>query len=78
MNDSPQVSTGIEALDRSIAYLRSGDTVTWQIEDIGDYVYVATRFVSNIARISALWRPRGGHRRRGSAGPGSQREKIQA
>ena len=49
MSDTPQVSTGIEALDRSIDFLRKGDTVTWQIEDIGDYVYVATRFVSTVA-----------------------------
>ena len=49
MSDIPQVSTGIEALDRSIDFLRKGDTVTWQIEDIGDYVYVATRFVSTVA-----------------------------
>ena len=50
MSNTPQVSTGIEALDRSIDFLRAGDTVTWQIEDIGDYVYVATRFVSTVAR----------------------------
>ena len=50
MSDTPQVSTGIEALDQSIDFLRKGDTVTWQIEDIGDYVYVATRFVSTVAR----------------------------
>ena len=49
MSNTPQVSTGIEALDRSIDFLRAGDTVTWQIEDIGDYVYVATRFVSTVA-----------------------------
>ncbi len=50
MSNTPQVGTGIEALDRSLDFLRAGDTVTWQIEDIGDYVYVATRFVSTVAR----------------------------
>ena len=50
MSDTPRVGTGIEVLNQSIDYLRSGDTVTWQIENIGDYVYVATKFVSNIAR----------------------------
>ena len=36
------VSTGIKGLDQTIDMLRTGDTVTWQIEDIGDYMYVAT------------------------------------
>ena len=36
MSDTPRVGTGIEVLNQSIDYLRSGDTVTWQIENIGD------------------------------------------
>ena len=39
------VSTGIKGLDQTIDMLRTGDTVTWQIEDIGDYMFVATQFV---------------------------------
>ena len=38
MSDTPRVGTGIEVLNQSIDYLRSGDTVTWQIENIGEYV----------------------------------------
>ena len=36
------VSTGIQGLDQAIDMLRTGDTVTWQMEDIGDYIFVAT------------------------------------
>lgn len=43
-------STGIEGLDKIIDYLRVGDTVTWQIDDLADYMYVANRFSMNIAR----------------------------
>ena len=39
------ISTGIEGLDRALDGLRPGDTVTWQIENIGDYMFVATKFV---------------------------------
>ena len=39
------VSTGIRGLDQAIDSLRSSDTVTWQIENIGDYMFVATQFV---------------------------------
>ena len=39
------ISTGIEGLDQSLDSLRSGEIVTWQIESIGDYMYVATKFV---------------------------------
>ena len=39
------VSTGIQGLDQAIDMLRTGDTVTWQIEDIGNYIFVATQFV---------------------------------
>ena len=39
------ISTGIKGLDRALDSLRSGDTVTWQMESIGDYMYVATQFV---------------------------------
>ena len=39
------ISTGIEGLDTALDKLRPGDTVTWQIENIGDYMFVATKFV---------------------------------
>lgn len=45
MGDEIRISTGIEGLDKTLDDLRRGDTVTWQIENIGDYVYVATQFV---------------------------------
>ena len=50
MPDERRISTGIDGLDRAVDYLRSGDTVLWQIEHIGDYIYAATRFVSDTAR----------------------------
>ena len=49
MNEQ-RISTGIDGLDRAIDHLRPGDTVIWQCEHIGDYMYVATRFVTNVAR----------------------------
>ncbi|MBO5556036.1 MAG: pyruvate kinase [Oscillospiraceae bacterium] len=45
MSEEIRISTGIEGLDKTLDALRPGDTVTWQMEDIGDYVFVATRFV---------------------------------
>ena len=45
MDNQPVISTGITGLDEAIDSLRSGDTVTWQIENIGDYMFVATQFV---------------------------------
>ena len=45
MENKNVVSTGIQGLDEAIDRLRTGDTVTWQIEDIGDYMFVATKFV---------------------------------
>ena len=45
MENKHVVSTGIQGLDEAIDRLRTGDTVTWQIEDIGDYMFVATKFV---------------------------------
>ncbi len=30
------ISTGIQGLDEAINYLRNGDTVIWQIENVGD------------------------------------------
>lgn len=50
MFESDKVSTGIEGLDNIIQYLRAGDNVAWQIDSIADYMYVATRFVTSIAR----------------------------
>ena len=46
---SVRISTGIPGLDRSLDDLRRGDIVAWQIESIGDYVYVATQFVADEA-----------------------------
>lgn len=40
MNEQ-RISTGIDGLDRAIDHLRPGDTVIWQCEHIGDYMYVA-------------------------------------
>ncbi len=45
MNGHQTISTGIKGLDEALDSLRPGDTVTWQIEDTGDYMYVATQFV---------------------------------
>ena len=45
MDQLEYVSTGIKGLDQAIDRLRPGDTVTWQMENIGDYMYVATQFV---------------------------------
>ena len=45
MDQQQFVSTGIKGLDKAIDSLRPGDTVTWQMENIGDYMYVATQFV---------------------------------
>ena len=49
MNGSYRISTGIDGLDQTLDYLRPGDNVTWQIENIGDYAFVATQFVAKIA-----------------------------
>ena len=32
MDEPVRISTGIDGLDRAVDYLRSGDTVLWQIE----------------------------------------------
>ena len=49
MDGMNRISTGIDGLDRILDYLRPGDNVTWQIESIGDYAFVATQFVTRIA-----------------------------
>ena len=49
MSSETRVSTGIEALDKTLDYLRPGDTVTWQMAGIGDFVFIATQFVTSIA-----------------------------
>ena len=50
MGSNPvRISTGIPGLDRSLDELRAGDIVAWQIESIGDYVYVASQFVTDEA-----------------------------
>ena len=48
--DEKRISTGIDGLDEAVDFLRAGDTVVWQCEHISDYMFVATRFVTNIAR----------------------------
>ncbi len=48
-HNKTRISTGISGLDVSLDALRAGDIVAWQIESIGDYVYVATRFVTDEA-----------------------------
>ena len=50
METERRISTGIDGLDEAIDYFRPGDTVVWQCEHISDYMYVATRFVTNVAR----------------------------
>ena len=49
MDHSYHISTGIDGLDQTLDYLRPGDNVTWQMESIGDYAFVATQFVTRIA-----------------------------
>ena len=49
MSNEIRISTGIEALDRTLDYLRPGDTVTWQMAGIGDFMYIATQFVTHVA-----------------------------
>ncbi|MBR0160852.1 MAG: pyruvate kinase [Oscillospiraceae bacterium] len=49
MDETTRISTGIDALDKTLDYLRPGDNVTWQIENIGDYAFAATQFVTRIA-----------------------------
>ena len=39
MTGSYRISTGIDGLDQTLDYLRPGDNVTWQIENIGDYAF---------------------------------------
>ena len=49
MDEHYRISTGIDSLDQTLDYLRPSDNVTWQIESIGDYAFVATQFVTRIA-----------------------------
>ena len=50
MDTQRRIGTGIDGLDRAIDCLRSGDTVLWQVEHIGDYIFAATQFVASTAR----------------------------
>ncbi len=50
MEQERRIGTGIGGLDEAIDYLRSGDTVLWQIEHTSDYTFAATKFVTNVAR----------------------------
>lgn len=45
MSSDNRISTGIAGLDKSLDALRAGDIITWQMESIGDYMFVATQFV---------------------------------
>ena len=49
MDETYRISTGIDGLDQTLDYLRPSDNVTWQIENIGDYAFVATQFITRIA-----------------------------
>ena len=49
MQNEIRISTGIEGLDKTLDYLRPGDIVTWQMAGIGDFVFIATQFVTHIA-----------------------------
>ena len=49
MSEEARISTGIEALDKTLDFLRPGDTVTWQMASIGDFVFIATQFVAAVA-----------------------------
>ena len=43
---SPELeSTGIHGLDEAVNYLRKGDNVVWQVDDIRDYAHFVTPFV---------------------------------
>ena len=44
------ISTGIDGLDSSVDFLRFGETVIWQIDQIGDYMFIATKLMTKIAR----------------------------
>ena len=54
MNPETRISTGIEILDKSLDYLRPGDTVAWQMASIGDYVFIASQFVTQIKATNLL------------------------
>ena len=50
MNEEKRISTGIAGLDETLDFLRAGDTVTWQVRRIGDYIFAATQFIADAAR----------------------------
>ena len=50
MDEEKRISTGIDGLDQTLDFLRRGDTVTWQIENVGDYVFAVTQLVTSVAR----------------------------
>ena len=45
MKSLKRVTTGIEGLDTVIDWLRIGDNVVWQVDDIKDYKAIVTPFV---------------------------------
>lgn len=52
MDMEKRISTGIDGLDKTLDFLRWGDTVTWQIENVGDYAFAATQLVASVARTN--------------------------
>ncbi len=46
MKSLKRVSTGLKGLDTVIDWLRSGDNVVWQVDDISDYKAIVAPFVS--------------------------------
>ena len=50
MEELARISTGIDGLDEAIDFLRPGDTVIWQIDHVGDYMFAATKLVTTLAR----------------------------
>ena len=50
MKSMIHVSTGIKGLDEVIDWLRLGDNVVWQVDDISDYKTVVKPFVENALR----------------------------
>ncbi len=48
--EQTRISTGLPGLDSAIDYLRPGENVVWQIDNLADYMYAATQFVMSVAR----------------------------
>ncbi|MFY9398467.1 MAG: PEP/pyruvate-binding domain-containing protein [Desulfomonilia bacterium] len=50
MRAMSHISTGLEGLDAVIDWLKPGDNVVWQVDDIRDYRDIARRFVARAIR----------------------------